>query len=115
MLNKITGDAGESRACIYLVNKGYKIIARNVHVAGGELDIIAFDGEYIVFIEVKTRATNKFGSALEAVTPAKAKQIIKCAKTYIAKNKLYGRDIRLDVIAITGTEIEHVINAFWAN
>lgn len=115
MLSKITGDAGESRACLYLESIGYKIIARNVHVAGGELDIIAYDGEYIVFVEVKTRATNKFGSALEAVTPAKAKQIIKCARTYISKNRLYDRDIRLDVIAITGTEIEHIINAFWAN
>ena len=115
MFNKVTGQKGEELACNYLVKLGYNVVARNVNIAGGELDIIAIDGSYIVFVEVKTRATNKFGSAIEAVTPAKAKQIIKCARAYIARKSLYGRDIRFDVIGVTGTDIEHVENAFWAN
>ena len=115
MLNKITGDAGECRAAEYLQKLGYNIIERNVNIAGAELDIIAFDGRYLAFIEVKTRTTNKYGSAIEAVTKAKAKQIIKCAKFYINRKKLYEREIRFDIIAITGTEIEHIKNAFWSN
>ena len=115
MVNKIIGNNGEIMACKYLQNQGYKIIARNVNIAGGELDIIAFDGEYIVFVEVKTRSSNKFGSPLEAVTPAKAKQIVKCARTYIASKSLYERDVRFDIVAIIDNEIEHVKNAFWAN
>ena len=99
----MTGNFGEGEAAKLLKKKGYKILARN-HVEGdGEIDIIAADSEFTVFIEVKTR---KYGvdnpeepRAASSVTPEKQRRIIKAAKTYLAYNPT-DRKVRFDVIEV---------------
>lgn len=112
---KKIGDKGEHIAAEYLKGKGYKIIARNVHIGDGEIDIIAQDGDNLVFVEVKTRYSYSYGNPLEAITKDKIKHIIRSAKMYISSNHLYNMQVRFDVIGTTGDEIEHIKDAFWLN
>ena len=112
---KKIGDKGEQIAAEYLKGKGYKIIARNVHIGDGEIDIIAQDGDNLVFVEVKTRYSYSYGNPLEAITKDKIKHIINKKKMYISSNHLYNMQVRFDVIGTTGDEIEHIKDAFWLN
>lgn len=112
---KNIGNAGENIAANFLLNNGYTIIARNVYIGEGELDIIAKDGKTLVFVEVKSRSNCTFGSPLEALTEQKIKNIIRSAKMYIASKNLYGVDVRFDVIGINDGKIEHIKDAFWLN
>lgn len=112
---KNIGNVGESVAVQYLQNLGYKIVDQNVYIGGGELDIIAKDGDTLVFVEVKARNNYSFGSPLEALTPKKTEKIIYCAKMYIASKRYYELSVRFDVISIVGQEIEHIKDAFWLN
>lgn len=112
---KIEGNKGEQMALEYLVSNGYKVVERNFIAKGGEIDIIAFKENTIVFIEVKNRNSNAFGESLEAITPAKIKCIVKSAKQYIHCHKLYAREARFDIIAINNDKIDHITDAFWAN
>ena len=79
---------GEDKACEYLKKLGYKIIERNFRKGYGELDIIAIDStegkgnEILVFVEVKTRSSNQFGTPLESITYCKLKELIKTAQFY---------------------------------
>ncbi len=108
-----TGTSYEMKAEEYLLQKGYKILERNFGNRGGEIDIIAKDSEYFCFIEVKYRATNEFGSPLEAVDYRKQNQIRKVALYYLMKNKLSEwTPCRFDVIAFEGENLTHVENAF---
>jgi putative endonuclease len=94
---KETGRSGEDAAVQYLKKQGYSIIERNYRLRIGEIDIIARDGEYLVFIEVKTRRGGSFGSPFEAVDVRKQRQIVKVALAY-----LQGREVpvRFDVVAV---------------
>lgn len=112
---KSIGNKGENIAVKYLQNLGYKIIDRNVYIGGGELDIIAKDGDTLVFVEVKARFSVGFGNPLEAVTEQKIKSIIRSAKNYIATKKYYDKNVRFDVIGIDGDKIEYIKDAFWLN
>lgn len=112
---KNIGNSGENIAVNYLQGLGYKIIDRNVYIGGGELDIIAQDGGVLVFVEVKWRFSNSFGSPLEAITEQKIKQTIKSARTYLVAKKYFGKDVRFDVIGIVDEKIEHIKDAFWLN
>ncbi|MBQ2957197.1 MAG: YraN family protein [Clostridia bacterium] len=108
------GDVGESIAEKYLLSKGAKILARNYVIRGGEIDLIAELGETIVFVEVKLRRSDAFGSAYEAITPAKQRHICRAAKVYLQKNGLLDRRYaRFDAILILpdGT-IDHIERAF---
>ena len=124
---RVTGNFGEGEAAKLLKKKGYKILAKN-HVEGdGEIDIIAADSEFTVFVEVKTR---KYGvdnplepRAASSVTPEKQRRIIKAAKTYLAYNPT-DKKVRFDVIEVyydtDGTkrrvrEINHLEGAFDLN
>lgn len=109
------GVQGEQSACEYLEKLGYGILDRNVLYHGGEIDIVALDGQTVVFVEVKTRDSNKFGNPLEAITPTKVKAIVKCAQLFLLKNRWINRDSRFDVITIVRDKIEHIKDAFWAN
>jgi len=111
------GKYGEEAAKNYLIAKGYKIIAQNYRFGGGEVDIIAKDNEYIVFIEVKYRRGTNFGNPADAITLQKQQKIINTANEYLLKSNLYETDRRYDTITIFGKEkleIEHTIDAFWA-
>ncbi|WP_339136850.1 MAG: YraN family protein [Candidatus Electrothrix sp. GW3-4] len=110
---KATGRSGEDLAAQYLEQQGYTILERNYRLRIGEVDIIARDGEDLVFIEVKTRRTKRFGSPFEAVDIRKQQQIVKIASAYV-----HGREIpvRFDVVAVhlskQGVRIEVLKNAF---
>jgi len=97
------GRMGEDAAAEYLKKNGYKIIGRNFLVRGGELDIIAQDGEYYVFVEVKLRASRAFGSPIDSVTPHKIRRMTRAAQIYLLKKKL-DVPVRFDVVEIIGFE-----------
>lgn len=107
------GTSYEIKAEEYLIKKGYKILERNFRNRSGEIDIIAKDGEYFCFVEVKYRTTNDFGSPLEAVDYRKQNQIRKVAMYYLMKNKLSEwTPCRFDVIGFEGEKMTHIENAF---
>ncbi len=109
------GRTGERLASKHLEKAGYQIIERNYRTRSGEIDLIAMDGEILVFIEVKTRSSNRFGDPLEAVTPAKCRQIARVALEYLSRGGYRGCPARFDVVAVlTGPpdRVEVVRNAF---
>ncbi|EFK39449.1 putative TIGR00252 family protein, partial [Peptoniphilus sp. oral taxon 836 str. F0141] len=104
----------ESLATDFLQKKNYIILDRNYRALGTEIDIIAKDGEELVFVEVKTRRNHRFGEAYEAVTEFKMRNIIQTANVYIYKHELYNTQVRFDVIEVYINEkrINHIENAF---
>ena len=107
------GTSYEIKAEEYLLKNGYRILERNFQNRCGEIDIIAKDGEYFCFIEVKYRTTKAYGSPLEAVNVRKQNQIRKVAQYYFMKNKLHdGIPCRFDVIGFEGEDMVHIKNAF---
>ncbi len=109
-----TGKAYEELAVAYLRDKGYFIIEKNFQVRQAEIDIVARDGNTIVFVEVKYRSSSGSGHPLEAVTPAKQRRICKAALFYMNLKKISpdNTSIRFDVIGILNKEITHIENAF---
>ena len=102
---------GEVRAEQYLKEKGFEILAHNYAAPGAEVDLIALDGEVVVFAEVKMRSTG-FSQGREAVTLAKQRRICKGALHYMMKNGLMNRQARFDVIEIQGGRTTHIVDAF---
>ena len=139
--NHFLGGYGERLALAYVKNQGMRVVAVNytfhehrssskgtpVHRCNsgqmknsgsifGELDIVAIDGACLVFIELKWRGSNRFGSSLEAVTPTKQRKLRRLGEAYIALEKPSQKQFRFDVIGISGTapymKLQHVRNAF---
>jgi putative endonuclease len=114
--NRDSGLKGEEIACGLLRREGYLILERNYRYARAEVDIIARDGETIVFCEVKYRTTEEFGTPEEAVTLRKRRQIRKAALGYTARRGFAEDPCRFDVIAIQRLdgrcEIRHWKDAF---
>ncbi len=112
MNNREFGAKGEDLACEYLKKNGYEILERNKHFSKlCEVDIIAKYKNKIIFIEVKTRKTNAYGTPLEAITKNKYKNIKTGVLSYLAENKI--SDYQIDVIGITihpTLRIEHLKN-----
>ena len=106
---KELGAKGEEIAVRYLQSREYKILERNYRIRFGEIDIIAEQGENLVFIEVKTRADKHFGSPFESVTKRKQKQLSKVALEYISKKDWHNRPARFDVV---GIELQEGENTF---
>ena len=79
---------------------GYKISETNFRVREGEIDIVAQDGDVIVFIEVKTRTNRKFGSAAEQISQSKAQRLQMTAQQYLAENSLDNADWRIDLLSV---------------
>ncbi len=112
------GKAGEDNAIRVLKKNGYRIIERNYRCRYGEIDIIARDGDTIVFVEVKTRSNSSFGPPKASVDHRKQRHIIKAATEYLARCGLMDRPARFDVVGIElkgqGYSAELVKNAFEA-
>jgi putative endonuclease len=113
-----SGRRGESIAEDYLLDQGYRIVKRNFRLGrNGEIDLIAFDGAALVFIEVKYRRSNTYGSPEDAVTAGKRRQLRRIAEGFLAINPQQASEYRFDVIAIEetrdGIAIRHWKNAFW--
>ena len=109
---KLLGRIGENKAAEFLKKQGYKILETNYKNSLGEIDIIAKDGEYTVFAEVKTRTTESFGAPSEAVDFRKRRQYFKVAQFYAVKKGISGAPMRFDVIEIEKEKINHIIDAF---
>ena len=114
---KLFGQAGESAAEEYLRRKGYRILGRNLRSSVGELDLVAEDGQVLVFVEVKARRTNAFGGAIHAVHHRKQEKLIQLAAQYLARHHIKNRLCRFDVVLLQGLnaaapQIEHIQNAF---
>jgi putative endonuclease len=111
------GTAAEDIAAEYLAAQGMVILRRNFHFGRtGEMDIIAQDGETLVFVEVKARRTDTYGSPEEAITPAKQRSLRRVAEGYLYVNGIENRECRFDVIAIRyendEPQVRHLVNAF---
>ena len=110
------GKSGEDLAVAELERLGYAILARRYRTRHGEIDIVAGDGDTIVFVEVKTRTTAEFGAAAEALTFAKQRRLTSMAVDYLARNRLTNRPCRFDVVAIdhydTSPDVAVYRNAF---
>ena len=111
-----TGIQGEESACRYLVKEGYHVLDRNYRAERYEIDIIARTGDTIVFCEVKTARSKKFGPSISWVTPDKIRHIALAASEYINSHELNGCSFRFDVIGIDVVNgeiiINHIENAF---
>ena len=113
---KETGRSGEDAAVQYLEKIGYTILERNYRLRIGEVDIIARDKEYLVFLEVKTRRSTIFGSPFEAVDMRKQQQIVKVAAAYVRGREI---PVRFDAVAVhlngQHVRVEVLKNAFEGN
>lgn len=94
------GTEGERAAEKYLRRQRYVIVQRNYRCRAGEVDLVALDGDTVVFVEVKTRTQPGFGSPLEAVDPRKQRQIQRAAQYYLTENRLQDRNARFDVVGV---------------
>ncbi len=116
--NRKIGDVGENQAVMFLENIAYVILQQNFCIRGGEIDIIAKDGDVYVFVEVKTRHQGQFGTPEESISPAKLKFIQRSIFLYLKQKHLseFDTDFRIDLIAIENSynnqEIRHYKNAF---
>src|ERR1051325_4080276 len=95
------GILGEDLACGELRRRGYEILERRYRTRFGEIDIVAREGDYTVFIEVKTREGDEFGGGAEAVTEWKQRRVTQMAVDYIARHNLYDRPCRFDVVVVS--------------
>ena len=115
--SQVFGRSAEDLAEQMLRKKGYRILERNLRIAGGELDLIADDQGTLVFIEVKARRGNQFGGAPYAITTRKKQQIIKLALCYLSQHVLTNKQCRFDVILAVETnehtpQLTHIEQAF---
>lgn len=114
--NTHIGAYGESLAKNYLRDNGYLIIDENFTCKIGEIDLIAKDGDYICFIEVKSRYNTNFGSPLDSINYNKRKKIQRIAEYYILLNKLEKNHFRFDALEIflkdTSYHLNLIKNAF---
>lgn len=113
----ITGKIGESLAVEYLKKNGYRILAKSYRYHRGEIDIVAQEGNTLVFIEVKTRKTIEFGYPEESVSPVKQAKLKKTACGYLEDNRLFGQPCRFDVISLVigengKSDLYHIKDAF---
>jgi len=111
------GKSGEEKALNYLQKKGYHFLTQNYRSPFGEIDLIFQDKQHFVFVEVKTRTSEKFGSGMEAVDCRKQQRMIKGALYYLGKHDHQNKPFRFDVISILAPsaekeEIVHLVGAF---
>jgi putative endonuclease len=114
------GRQGEEIAEQYLLDKGYKVLERNYHSQQGEIDLVAREGEFLVFVEVKSYSFRSLGTPQGAVRKNKKGSIVHAAETYLYKNKIKDTYCRFDVVTIYrrldgSRAIELYKNAFMVN
>ncbi|MBE0635020.1 YraN family protein [Candidatus Bipolaricaulota bacterium] len=105
------GDESEDKACNYLKQQGYRIVARNWRTRTGEVDIIARDGDVVVFVEVKARSSDGFGGPEAAVGHAKQQRLIAAARAFLEETRCE-LSARFDVVAIRPGHIRLHQDAF---
>jgi putative endonuclease len=109
------GRKGEEAAVIYLKAKGHRIVERNWSSYGYEIDIVSEHEGFIVFVEVKTRASSAWGTPEDAVRKRRMRRMIRAASHYLKRNRI-DKPVRFDIIALLWNkrqlEIEHIEDAF---
>lgn len=112
------GEKAERLAQQYLEQEGLTLITSNYRCRSGEIDLIMLDGNFLVFIEVRYRKNDTYGSAAESVTKQKQGRLLATANHYLQNKKLHGdNSCRFDVITVSGQynpQIEWIRNAFQA-
>ncbi len=97
---KLMGAFGERAAKEYLKKRGYKILETNFRCALGEIDIVAWEGDSLVFVEVRTRRSQTFGTPEESITAAKKARLIRLAQSYVQGHRDSSSPWRIDIVAI---------------
>ncbi|KZE76960.1 endonuclease [Paenibacillus jamilae] len=114
---KAKGAMGEEAAALFLENLGYRILERNWRCRSGEIDLIAKQEHILVFIEVRSRSSSRYGTPAESVTARKITQVRQTAVVYLHMNGMGEAPIRFDMISVrlsaeTAVVTDHFINAF---
>ena len=107
------GHAAEDAAVAYLISRGIEIVVRNFRRKLGELDVVARERDTLIIVEVRTRASNRFGGAAASVDYRKQVKLRRTAALFLGQNKDLARlGVRFDVVAVTPTGIEWIKHAF---
>jgi len=113
---RVLGVAGEAEAVRRLRGAGFEIVATGFRARCGEIDVIAEDGPVVVFVEVKTRTSDAFGSPAESVTRTKRLRIVRAASVFLARAGWTERACRFDVLSVapigSGWRVTHLKDAF---
>jgi putative endonuclease len=109
------GNRGEELAATYLEEKGYLVLQRNYRSGAGEIDIVAQDGDCLVFVEVRARSTKEYGTPEESITLSKAQRLIEVAQGYLQERGESAGGWRIDLVAIQWRgdlyRLDHIVNA----
>lgn len=111
------GTEGEKMAAAYLESKGYTILEFNYFFEHSEVDIVAYDESYIIFVEVKKRKNTDFGDPADFITEEKKQHVYKAAEAWLYERKMDGSPVRFDVVTIVqeqneAPDIRHFEHAF---
>jgi len=113
--NQLVGGYGERVAGRYLISQGLVLLDRNWRGPAGELDLVARDGADVVFVEVKTRRSTRYGLPVEAIVPSKARRLRRLAGQWLATNDTAADRIRFDVVSVLlgrSIALQHLRGAF---
>jgi len=104
------GRAGEDAAAALLSERGLRVVARNVRYRNGELDLVAEDGNVLVFVEVRRRSSGEHGTPSESVTASKRTRVVRAARRWLVENPRFAsREVRFDVVALQ----DHPVSLEW--
>jgi putative endonuclease len=109
-----TGKDAEDLAAAFLRDRGMTIVERNFRAKTGEIDLVARDGDEVVFVEVRARASRAFGGAAASVDAGKRRRLVRAARVWLAARGWDGA-CRFDVVAVDGGRLEHLPAAFEAD
>lgn len=109
------GKHKENQAVEFLEKRGYTILCRNFRTRFAEIDLVAKDGNTLVFVEVRSRAYVSLGRPEESINKNKQRKLIMAASAFLAGYRDSFDAVRFDVVAIVGDEIVHIENAFWVD
>lgn len=109
---RAVGLAGEAAAASFLEGLGYRIVEHGWRCRAGEIDLVAEDGDVLVFVEVKARGGEGFGTPAESVTPSKRRRLARLAAWFLAERNAHERRCRFDVVEVRGDDVHHLADAF---
>lgn len=109
-----TGRRAEDLAAAFLAAKGFEIVERNFRAKAGEIDVVARDGDEVVFVEVRARSGRGYGGAAASVDAGKQRRVIRAARVWLAARGWEGA-CRFDVVALDAGRLEHIPAAFTAD
>ncbi len=108
---RVLGKEAEDRAARYLIERGYTIVTRRYKARHGEIDLIALDGDTLVFVEVKMRRS-RFQTPEEAISVVKIERLQRAASEYLISTDAVGTKLRYDVVAIDPDGLRHYLGVF---